>query len=61
VDRDQPSRPLAERLLIGLAMVAALVGTVGGAWWLFTQTGVGTLVRDSSPGWTPGGYVVFTS
>ena len=61
MDRDDASRPLAERLLIGLALIVALAGLAGGAWWLLTQTSVGTLVRDSSPNWTPDGDVIFTS
>ena len=61
VDREQPSRPLAERVLLGFAVVAAFAGLIFGAWWLWTQTSVGTLVRDSSPNWSPAGDVVFTS
>lgn len=61
MDRDHLSRPLAERLLIGLALILAFAGMAGGAWWLWTQTSVGTLVRDSSPSWTRDGEVIFTS
>jgi len=61
VDRDHLSRPLAERLLIGLALILAFSGLAGGAWWLWTETSVGALVRDSSPSWTPDGEVIFTS
>ena len=61
MDRDNGSRPVAERVLILLAIVVAFAGLIGGAWWLVTQTGIGMLVRDSSPGWTHTGEVVFAS
>jgi Tol biopolymer transport system component len=61
VDRDESSRTPVERVLFGLGIAAGLIGLIAGAWWLWTQLGVGVPVRDNSPNWTPTGDVVFSS
>lgn len=61
MDRDQQDRSPAERILFGVGIAAALAGLVVGAWWMWTQLGVGVVVRDGSPSWTPTGDVVFAS
>ena len=61
MDRDESSRPLVERVFLGFAFFVAFVGLVGGVWWLLSETGLGTVVRDTSPGWTPAGDVMFAS
>ena len=48
-------------MLLGLGIAVALIGLSVGAWWLWTQMGVGIPVRDGSPNWTPDGELVFAS
>jgi TolB protein len=61
VDRDDSARSPVERVLLGLGIAVALFCVVGGAWYLWTEMGVGVPVRDGSPGWTGKGEVVFAS
>jgi Tol biopolymer transport system component len=52
--------PLERALLVGAGVVAAVMA-LAGAWWLWSQTGVGAVVHDGWPNWSPDGHVLFTS
>lgn len=41
--------------------VFAFGAALAGAWWLLSQSGVGVVVRDGSPNWSPDGHVIFSS
>jgi len=60
-DRDGPVRSSYERFVLLVLGVAAFGGAVVGVWWLWTQSGVGSSVRDSAPNWAPDGRVIFAS
>lgn len=61
MDQARSTRPPYERIIIAVLGVAAFGAAVAGAWWLWSQSGVGVVIRDGSPNWSPDGHVVFSS
>lgn len=54
-------RPLYERIILLVLGSAAFAGAVAGAWWLWSQSGVSSIVRDGAPDWSPDGEIIFSS
>jgi Tol biopolymer transport system component len=60
-DRGRGPRSPLERALLQALRLVVVAGVIGGGWWLWTQAGAGSAVRDGSPNWSPDGRVIFAS